>query len=129
MHPGTENGGQADDSHLLGIEGQKLCEKFLKKKGCKFVARNFLCKTGEIDLIMAEPDGTVVFVEVKTRSSEAYADAESSITKAKQVRMTRAANFFIRKHKLENFPLRFDVVLVIACENGKPEIRHYISAF
>jgi putative endonuclease len=129
LYSGAKNGGQADDSHLLGIEGQKLCEKFLKKKGYKFVARNFLCKTGEIDLIMAEPDGTVIFVEVKTRSSEDFADAESSITKAKQIRMTRAANFFIRKHKLENFPLRFDVVIVIVGENGKPEIRHYENAF
>ena len=71
---------------------------------------------------------TVVFVEVKARTNEDYFDAEASITKAKQIRMTRAANLFIKKHKLDNLPLRFDVVILITGEN-KPQIRHYENAF
>ncbi|OHB43204.1 MAG: hypothetical protein A2Y13_09725 [Planctomycetes bacterium GWC2_45_44] len=113
----------------LGRKGQELCEKFLKKQGFKLLERNFLCKTGEIDLIMAAPDGAVIFIEVKTRTTENFAEAEGAITAAKKSRMTRAAKFFVRKHRLEDFPLRSDVMIVIIGEKGKPEIRHYPSAF
>ena len=114
---------------LLGRQGQKQCEKFLKAKGYKTLTRNFSCTTGEIDLIMMDGDGSVVFVEVKARTNEDYIDAEASITRAKQIRMTRAANLFIKKHKLENLPLRFDVVILITDGKNKPLIRHYENAF
>jgi putative endonuclease len=117
------------DIRLLGRWGQKQCEKFLKKKGCRTLVRNFSCRTGEIDLIVAASDGTVVFVEVKTRANENFVDAEATVTRTKQIRMARAANFFIKKHKLENLPLRFDVVAIITCEKGKTQIRHYENAF
>jgi putative endonuclease len=117
------------DSRLLGRSGQKLCEKFLKNKGYKLLARNFLCKTGEIDLIMAASEGVIVFVEVKTRTNENFVDAEAAITKAKQIRMNSAAKLFIKTHKLEHLPLRFDIVIVMAYEKNKPEIRHYENAF
>ena len=114
--------------HLLGRQGQKLCEKFLKAKGYKTLTRNFSCRMGEIDLIMMDNDA-VVFVEVKARTNEDFADAEAAITKAKQVRMTKAANLFVKKHKLENLPLRFDVVILITDGKTKPQIRHYENAF
>ncbi|MDD5134101.1 MAG: YraN family protein [Phycisphaerae bacterium] len=117
------------NSRLLGRSGQKLCEKFLKNKGYKLLARNFLCKTGEIDLVMADAEGAIVFVEVKTRTNEDFVDAEAAITKAKQIRMNRAAKFFITTHKLEHLPMRFDVVIVMAYEKHKPKIRHYENAF
>jgi putative endonuclease len=117
------------DKRLLGKWGQKQCENFLKKKGYKILMRNFSCKTGEIDLVMTEPNSTIIFIEVKTRINENFADAESAITSAKKQRMTIAANFFVKKHKLENLPLRFDVVMVIAAEKGKTQIRHYENAF
>lgn len=117
------------DAALLGRWGQKQCEKFFKAKGCKTLTKNFSCRTGEIDLIMAASDGTVVFVEVKTRKNENYVDAEAAVTPAKKQRMKKAANLFVKKHKLDNLPLRFDVVVVIPDENGKAQIRHYENAF
>jgi len=117
------------DKRLLGKWGQKQSEKFLKKNGHRILSRNFSCRTGEIDLIAAASNGTVVFVEVKTRANEDFADAEGAITSAKKQKMTRAANFFVKKHKLENLPLRFDVIVVIAAEKGKMQIRHYENAF
>ena len=113
---------------LLGRQGQKLCEKFLRAKGYKTLTRNFSCRTGEIDLVMMDNDA-VVFVEVKARTNEDFADAEAAVTKAKQVRMTKAANLFIKKYKLENLPLRFDVVILITDGKTKPQIRHYENAF
>ena len=126
---GNKQKKKLSDTRLLGKWGQKQCEKFLKAKGCKTLTRNYSCRTGEIDLIMTAGDGTVIFVEVKTRTNEDYADAESSITPAKKIRMTKAANLFVKKYKLDNHPLRFDIVIVIPDEKGKSQIRHYENAF
>ncbi len=117
------------DAHLLGQWGQKQCEKFYKAKGCRTLARNFACRSGEIDLIIGQQDGTVIFVEVKTRSSEKYAKAESAITYSKKLRMVKAARLFVKDYKLEDSPLRFDVVIVMPDEKGKAEIRYYENAF
>jgi putative endonuclease len=117
------------DRNLLGKWGQKQTKKFLKKKGYKTLAENFSCKTGEIDLIMADSSGTVVFVEVKTRTNEDFADAEAAVTTAKKQRLLRTAKFFTKKYKLENLPLRFDVVIIIANQKNKPQIKHYENAF
>ncbi|MBN1787739.1 MAG: YraN family protein [Sedimentisphaerales bacterium] len=117
------------DSRLLGRWGQKQCEKFLRQKGYKTITRNFSCKTGEIDLIMTTDSKTVVFVEVKTRKNEDFADAEAAITSAKKQRMKKAANLFVKKYKLDNRPLRFDVVIVIADQKADSRMRHYENAF
>ncbi len=126
---GKKQGKLLSETALLGRWGQKQCEKFFKAKGCKTLTRNFSCKTGEIDLIMAAADGTVVFVEVKTRKKENFVDAEAAVTAAKKQRMTKAANLFVRKHKLDNLPLRFDVVIIMPDAKGKADIRHYENAF
>jgi putative endonuclease len=117
------------DNRLLGRWGQKQCENFLKRKGYKTLTKNFSCKSGEIDLIMATDDGTVVFVEVKTRKNEDFADAEAAVTSAKKQRMKKAANLFVKKYKLDDKPLRFDVVIVMADEKAKTQMRHYENAF
>lgn len=117
------------NSHSLGRWGQKQCENFLKKKGFRTLTKNFSCRTGEIDLITADSSGAVVFVEVKTRANENFVDAEAAVTSAKKLRMKKAASLFVKKHKLDNLPLRFDVVIVIGDKNCKAEIRHYENAF
>ena len=117
------------DSKRLGRWGEKRCEKFLRRKGLKYLARNFSCKTGEIDLIMVDTDGTLVFVEVKTRANEDFAAVENLITFTKKSRMAKAAKYFLQVHKIEDRPCRFDVVTVIINHNSKEQIRHYESAF
>ena len=67
------------DRKQLGDWGERHCEKFLKKQGYMFVARNFSCKSGEIDLVMFSDEGVVVFVEVKTRQSEEFAPAQAAV--------------------------------------------------
>ena len=78
---------------------------------------------------MGNADGTIVFVEVKTRRKEEFVEAESAVTYAKKMRMTKAARLFVKEYKLENSPLRFDVVIVMPDEKGKAQIRHYENAF
>ena len=117
------------DRALLGQWGEKRCEKFLRRKGLKTLTRNFSCKTGEIDLIMVDLDGTVVFVEVKTRANEDFVSAESAITKHKKIKFSRAAKYFIAVNDIKDRPLRFDVVTIIPGQQGKAKIRHYENAF
>ena len=53
-------------AQFTGDEGEELARKYLQKRGLRFVAANWLCKLGEIDLVMDDADGTRVFVEVDT---------------------------------------------------------------
>ncbi|MGA1980492.1 MAG: YraN family protein [Sedimentisphaerales bacterium] len=117
------------DRKKLGRWGERRCESFLKKKGFKKLARNFSCKRGEIDLVMVDTDGAVVFVEVKTRADETFEPAESVITAAKKTRMNRAARYFLATHNIQDRPFRFDVVTVVLGQSGSAQIKHYENAF
>ena len=117
------------DSKRLGRWGERRCEKFLKKKGFKLLVRNFFCKTGEIDLIMFDIDGGIVFVEVKTRADEVFTPTEDVVTQTKTDRMFRTARHFLSSHNIVDKALRFDFVTVILGSAGPVVIRHYENAF
>lgn len=117
------------DAKRLGRWGEYRCEKFLRQKGFKTLTRNFSCKAGEIDLVMADPQGAVVFVEVKTRADELFGPAELVITLAKKQKMAQTARYFISEHNLHSRPCRFDIVAIVLGQKGKPQIRHYQNAF
>jgi len=117
------------DPKRLGRWGEKRCEKFLKAKGLKTLTRNFSCKTGEIDLVMVAPDGTIVFIEVRTRSDETFGPPESSITPAKKNRLFRTSRYFLATNNIENRPFRFDVVAIVLGRTGRPKLKHYKNAF
>jgi putative endonuclease len=117
------------DRERLGRWGEKRCETFLKRKGLKKLDRNFSCKTGEIDLVMVDTDGTVIFVEVKARADEILTPAESVITTAKKSKLTRTARYFLATHDIDDRPFRFDIVTIILGQTGRPQIRHYQNAF
>ena len=117
------------DRKLLGRWGEKRCLKFLRRKGFKKLAGNFSCKSGEIDLVMVDADGTIVFAEVKTRADESFAPAESVITTAKKTRLSRAARYFLATNNIEDRPFRFDVIAIVLGRTGPVEIRHYENAF
>lgn len=114
---------------MLGRWGEQRCEKFLKHKGLKTLTRNFSCKTGELDLIMTDSEGCIVFVEVRTKTDEEFSDVESSITSAKKTRLIKASRYFIATNNIANHPFRFDVVAIVLGRKGKPQIRHYENAF
>jgi len=114
---------------LLGRWGERRCEKFLKSKGLKKLTRNFSCKTGEIDLVMTDTDGSIVFVEVKTRADESFGSAEEVITSSKRNKLSRTARYFLATHNIENRPFRFDVVTIVVGQAGPAQIRHYKNAF
>ncbi len=117
------------DAKRLGRWGEQRCEKFLKQKGFKILTRNFSCRMGEIDLVAADYDGSIVFAEVKTRANESFAPTESVVTPAKVHRMHLAARQYISAHNLHDRPCRFDIIAVTLPPKGEPQIRHYPNAF
>jgi len=117
------------DRARLGRWGEKRSERFLKGKGFRTLARNFSCRTGELDLVMVDPDGVIVFVEVKTRAGEQFAPAEAMITPGKKGRVRRAARYFLACHEIQDRIYRFDVITIVIGDSGPPKIRHYENAF
>jgi putative endonuclease len=117
------------DRKKLGQWGERRCESFLKKKGFKKLARSFFCRSGEIDLIMVDADGSIVFVEVKTKTDESFSPPEDSVTYSKKEKLLRTARYFLTTHKIENRPFRFDIVTIILGQKGRPQIKHYENAF
>jgi len=107
------------ERNSLGPEGEEHAWQILKKRGDKLVVRNFSCPQGELDLVTWHRD-TLVFVEVKARSSSAFGSAAETVTRSKQERLRRAANWFcVKTFKGKALPnCRFDVVW-LACNAGK----------
>jgi len=98
---------------ILGKEGEDRAARFLAKQGYKILERNYSTPQGEIDLI-ALHRGEIVFVEVKTRTNEAYGAPELAVNPRKQMRMIKAALGYIKYKKLHQVPCRFDVVAISA---------------
>ena len=117
------------DIYRLGRWGQKQAERYLRRRGCRTIARNWAADCGELDLVVCDADGMLAFVEVKTRRSEAFVPAVAAVNFKKQRKMARTAKRFLTTYKLSDRPLRFDVVTVILPVEGPVEIRHYPSAF
>lgn len=112
----------------LGLRGEKLTRRYLKKQGYRYITCNYATDQGEIDLIMQDQE-TIVFVEVKTRRTEEFAHGEQSVNFSKQKHLSAAARHFIHTNGLYDRPCRFDVVGVAMPERGKPVIRHWPNAF
>ena len=115
----------------LGQRGEREAERFLKKAGCRILARNWATPLGEIDLVAQEKrSGRIIFAEVKTRTDESVARGEQAVGRAKQRRIVRAAQLFLkRKRVAPDTPLRFDVLAVTFDADGRPEVRHTPGAF
>ena len=106
-----------------------MAEAHLISKGWKRLGRRVRFGADELDLVMRAGE-VLVFVEVKTRSSEAFGRAMSSVNQAKRRALSRAAVAYLRRLGGKPVYFRFDVVEVIGTmEQGEPEIRHIESAF
>ena len=110
-----------------GRQGQKLTEKFLKKKGLWVLARNVNTGPAEIDLV-ARDGRILVFVEVRSRWSDSDARPEETVNFRKQQRLVRGAKAFMKFRGWEDRPARFDVVAVDGFTDP-PTIRYFPDAF
>ena len=112
---------------VLGKEGERIAELFLKKKGYKLIERNYRCAAGELDLIMLD-QRVIVFVEVKTRTGIGYGTPLEAVEVRKQQKMIYAAQFFLSAKKLSQREARFDVVGV-SWPGVRPAVEHIENAF
>lgn len=92
----------------LGGHGEDRVARWYLEHGYEVIARNWRCKEGELDLVLSKA-GTVVFCEVKTRSSDRFGTAADAVTYAKQRKLRRLAVVFLQQHRLAARSLRFDV--------------------
>lgn len=95
-----------------GSAAEAIAVSLLGDAGLKVIARNYSCRHGEIDII-ARDGGTLVFVEVRSRASDAYGGAAASITAAKRERLLKTARHYLATLRSVP-PCRFDAVLITA---------------
>ena len=117
------------DHLALGRWGEKQAAKFLHRQGWRILERNFASAQGEIDLI-ADDHGTLVFVEVRTRSSNTHGDGEQSVDRRKELHLEQAARQYLRDWPRAECPHRFDIIAIEASPEGKlVKLDHYPTAF
>ena len=112
--PEVADGAAAQTSKLRGEQAEDAALHYLQQQGLRLLARNYRTPGrggGEIDLVMQERDGTLVFVEVRQRASAGFGGAAGSIGGAKQRRIVLAARHYLAGQR--HLPsCRFDAVLV-----------------
>ncbi len=108
-----------------GRMGEQIAEKYLERNGYRIKFKNWRCRWGEIDLIAVSPDGTLVFVEVKSKYSDLFGRPEEWVTPAKSRKLIRSAQEFLLENQVDDQPMRFDV---IAVDLREKRISHIINA-
>src|SRR3989338_11236529 len=98
-------------SQTLGLLGEELAFHFLSAQGYKILLKNYECLFGEIDLV-AKEGGSLVFIEVKTRSSEAKGVPAEAVTPHKRRQIVKGAAYYLQRYRMLDAPCRFDVVSV-----------------
>jgi len=106
-----------------GSGGEDAACAWLERRGYRILARNWRCRSGEVDVV-ARQGSTTVFVEVKERRTPSHGSGLDALTWGKRQRMIRAARLYAAARGLSETDLRFDVVSV----DGR-EIRHEPGAF
>ena len=116
--------------HDLGSRGERVAEKFLRKSGYKILMRNYVPRRGgEVDVVCrVRGKRELVFVEVKTRSSEEFGAPHEAVNWRKRQRLIRSANEWLELLNQPDVTARFDIIEVLSA--GKRwEVRHLVNAF
>ncbi len=112
---------------LLGIKGEDLAVKFLKKKGYRILSRNFKTPLGEIDIV-AQDGETLVFVEVKTRTDNSFGLPFEAVDYRKKEKLRKVALYYLKNCYKKDAPSRFDV-LSITSGGDRNDLEHIRDAF
>ena len=111
-----------------GALGEKAAKKYLQKLGLKFLCANFRSTRGEIDLVFRDHD-CLVFVEVKTRSSEGWTRPAAAVNARKKKLLSQCALDYLQLLKNPEVKIRFDIVEVLLSDGVVREIRHLPKTF
>ena len=114
----------------IGALGEQLAVDHLTSIGLQILARNWRCRYGELDVIAMDPAaGAVVFVEVKTRTSDRFGGVEQAVTPQKVRRLRRLAGLWLAEQDRGWPTIRFDVVAVQIDSVGSSHIKHLRGVF
>jgi putative endonuclease len=116
------------DRISLGKSGEDRACRELERLGYAILARRYRTRFGEIDIV-ARDGTTIVFVEVKARTSDRYGDAATAVTLHKQTRVTAMAEDYLARRHLQGAPCRFDVVAIEFGTGGEMKVALYRNAF
>src|SRR5437867_13146991 len=120
---------KVEAEHLRrGRLGERAARRHLRRLGLKFLTANFRSDRGEIDLIFRDGD-CLVFVEVKTRSSEEWTRPASAVDERRRRRLSLAALDYLRLLRNPEVKLRFDIVEVLLDAGEVREVRHLPNTF
>ncbi|MBN8248451.1 MAG: YraN family protein [Verrucomicrobia bacterium] len=121
--------GPVTPEHLRrGRLGEAAARRHLQGQGMKLLTSNYRSRRGEIDLILRD-NRCLVFVEVKTRSSEEWARPAAAVDAAKRRRLSLTAEDYLRQLEDRRVASRFDVVEVLLAGGEVRDVRHVINAF
>lgn len=121
---------RSDRTAALGRWGEDLAARHLTAAGMQVLDRNWRCPQGELDLVARDRDGTVVFVEVKTRSGTGFGVPAEAVGRVKARRLRVLACRWLLEHRQPaGAELRFDVVGIVRLPGQVPELTHLRSAF
>ena len=118
----------ADPRRRRGDLGERAAERHLRAAGMEIVARGVRFKGGEIDLIARDGE-ELVFVEVKTRTSEDFGNPAESVTRSKRRKLLQAASFYLQSRGIMQHPCRFDVIAIRLGRDGSSTLEHLQDAF
>ncbi len=122
-------GGKEKAEHLRrGELGERAARTYLRRQRLKFLTANFRSARGEIDLIFRDGD-CLVFIEVKTRSSEEWTRPAAAVNAERRRRLSRATLDYLRLLKNPRVKIRFDIVEVLLAEGKVREVRHLPNTF
>ena len=116
--------GRAND----GNRGEAIACGHLERSGFVILARNYRCRSGEVDIV-ARDGAATVFVEVKERHGSSHGEGHEAVTFGKRRRIIRAARLYAASRGLSEGPIRFDVVSIDWGSGAEPRIRHDRGAF
>ena len=112
-----------------GRRGEAAAARWYQKQGCRLLAHNFHTRMGELDVVVQEPDGTIVICEVKTRAEGSLTSPAEAVDRPKQRRLIRAAQYYLQQNGLSDAPVRFDVAEVFPLDSGRWMVHIIRGAF
>ena len=126
-----EQEGHIESRQELGRKGEEAAVRYLKSRGYAIVKRNWFCRFGEADIIARDPEGTLCFIEVKTRQSVEAGLPEEAITRSKQSRYERIALCYmmVTDDWDDNDSVRFDAIAICVTAPHRAMLRHHKGFF
>ncbi len=117
-----------NEQQKYGKKNESFAAGHLSRLGYEILELNFRTKLGEIDIIAKDGD-TIVFVEVKSRSSYNYGSPKQAVTAKKQKKISMVALYYLKTANQLNAKARFDVVSIMKKKDDEPEIEIIKNAF